>query len=81
MSKPTKKTPASLQNLDIFGERVSLKFNGNNSYQTTSGGCISIVYFLFAFLLLSLYIKTVVVGYEPGRLFTTDGMVWSYNDM
>ena len=46
-SKVGKNMGSTLKGLDIYGQPVNLNYKGEDTFKTTPGGCLSIVYFLW----------------------------------
>ena len=68
--KKEKKSFFDVSLLDIFGEPVSLKFDGRNTYTTKVGGVISLLFFLQVLYLMAIKLRALSIGKEVGQLTT-----------
>lgn len=64
-----------ISDLDIFADRVQLKFNGMRKFKTVCGGLMSTCWFITMAFVLSMCLKSLFTGYYINGAITHTDMV------
>ena len=65
-----KKSFFDVSSLDLFGDPVSLKFEGQKTFNTKCGGVLTMLFILHILYVIAVKMKSAALRHEAGQLTT-----------
>ena len=63
-----------ISDIDLFAERVQLRFNGNTHFKTVCGGLISVLFLIHLGFCFAMMFKALITGQYINAAVTTQDM-------
>lgn len=79
--KKQKKSFFDVSSLDIFGDPVSLKFEGQKTFNTKCGGILTMMFILQVLYVVALKMKSTALMHEAGQLTTQTNLQLSQDEL